>query len=658
MSGPKIAPYGVPAERILPYGSWESALTAGHIARGATPLGQLEVDGEEILWLEGRPLEGGRAVLVRQAADGSREVVTPDGFNVRTRVHEYGGGSYLARGGTIWFSNFADQRIYRQERGGPPVPVTTEEHSPGAGSRYADARITPDGKLILCVRELHAEGREAVNEIVVLPADGSAAPRAAVTGCDFYANPRISPDGRKLAWISWDHPRMPWDGTALMVAELSADGTVSGARQVAGGERESVFQPEWSPAGQLHFVSDRTGWWNLYSLRGGLPVPLAPMEAEFGIPQWVFGLSTYAFLPGGTIACTFIMEGKQNLALLRPGAGGVQRIHSPLCDVRFLRAFGAGRLAFVGAGPAAGAAVQTLDPATGTTELLRAGLDFSIDAGTVSEARPIEFPTEGGLSAHALYYPPVNPRFEGPAADRPPLIVMSHGGPTSMAGAGFDPGIQYWTSRGFAVVDVNYGGSSGYGRPYRERLKDAWGIVDVDDCLNAARDLADRGEADPRRVAIRGGSAGGYTTLCALTFRRYFAAGASYYGVADLEALAKDTHKFESRYLDGLVAPYPEGRDVYIARSPVHFVDRISCPVILFQGLEDRVVPPQQAEAMAEALRRKHLPVAYLSFPEEQHGFRKAETIRRTLEAELYFYSRIFGFRPAGEIQPVGIENL
>jgi dipeptidyl aminopeptidase/acylaminoacyl peptidase len=652
MSRPKTAPYG----------SWESAVSAGLIARGAVPLGQLDVDGQDILWLEGRPLEGGRAVLVRQAADGSREVVTPAGFNVRTRVHEYGGGAWLASGGTVWFSNFADQRVYRQERGGVPVPVTPEPALP-TGARYADGRLTPDGKRILCVRELHAEGREAVNEIVALHAGSPAEPRIVeprvlVSGSDFYASPRISPDGRRLAWITWDHPRMPWDGTLLWVADLSADGTVSGARRVAGGERESVFQPAWSPGGELHFVSDRTGWWNLYCLRGGRAVPLAPAEAEFGVPQWAFGLSTYGFLPDGTIACAFVTNGKQNLGLLRPGSGTVTPLDLPLCDFRYLRATASGRLVFLGAGPASGPAVRTLDPATGAAEVLRAGLDFTVDAAAVSEAQPIEFPTEGGLSAFALYYPPVNPAFEGPAAELPPLIVLSHGGPTGMAGAGFDAGIQYWTSRGLAVVDVNYGGSTGHGRRYRERLKGSWGIVDVDDCLNAARFLIAQGKADRRRVAIRGGSAGGYTTLCALTFRSFFAAGASYYGVADLEGLAKDTHKFESRYLDGLVAPYPAGRETYVARSPLHFADRISCPVILFQGLEDRVVPPQQAESMAAALRAKRLPMAYLAFPGEQHGFRRAETIWRTLEAELSFYGRIFGFTPAGQIEPLVIENL
>ena len=645
-------------ERIAaPFGTWASPITAALIARGAVPLGQVEMDGADLYWLEGRPREGGHTVLVRQEADGTREEITPPGFNVRTRVHEYGGGSYLVRGSTVWFSNFADQRMYRQERGGTPWPITPSPALP-AGARYADGRLTPDGRLILCIRELRAEGREAVNEIVALPADGSAEPRVVVSGSDFYASPRISPDGRRLAWLSWDHPRMPWDGTLLWVAVLSRDRKISEARKVAGGEAESIFQPEWSPDGVLHFVSDRTGWWNLYRLGSGKAEALAPMEAEFGVPQWVFGLSTYAFLGNDAIACTYIKDGKQHLGTVRGSVGSVETLHAPFTEYRFMRGNAAGRLAFIAASPTTSAAVATLDAATGAIDVLRSGLDFEVDPRYVSEARPIEFPAEDGKRAFALFYPPRNPLCEGPSGQRPPLIVMSHGGPTGMASGGFDAGIQFWTSRGIAVVDVNYGGSTGYGRSYRERLKGRWGIVDVDDCLNAARFLAEREEVDAGRIAIRGGSAGGYTTLCALTFRSFFAAGASYYGVADLEALAKETHKFESHYLEGLVAPYPSGRDVYVARSPIHFVERIACPVILFQGLEDRVVPPEQAEAMAAALRKKKLPMAFLAFAGEQHGFRKAETIQSALEAELYFYGRIFGFAPADTIAPLLIENL
>ena len=453
-----------------PFGSWESPITAALIARGDVPLGQVEMDGADLYWLEGRPQEGGRTVLMRQEADGTREEITPSGFNVRTRVHEYGGGSYFVRGGTVWFSNFTDQRLYRQEHGGSPRPITPSPLLP-AGARYADGRLTPDGKLILCIRELHAEGLEAVNEIVALPADGSAEPRAVVSGSDFYASPRISPDGRRLAWLSWDHPRMPWDGTLLWVAVLSRDGKISEARKVAGGEAESIFQPEWGPDGVLHFVSDRTGWWNLYRLDSGKAEALAPMEAEFGVPQWVFGLSMYAFLGNDVIACSYINDGRQYLGTVRGIAGSVETIHAPFTEYSYVRGNGAGRLAFIAASPTRSAAVVSFDAATGATEVLRSGLDFDLDPRCVSEARPIEFPAEGGKRAFALFYPPVNPSFRGPDGERPPLIVMSHGGPTGMADGGLDTGIQFWTSRGIAVVDVNYGGSTGYGRSYRERLK-------------------------------------------------------------------------------------------------------------------------------------------------------------------------------------------
>lgn len=643
---------------VAPYGAWRSPISAAQIAAGAIPLGQVQVAGGHVYWAEGRPLEGGRYVLVRHAPGGAMSELTPPEFNVRTRVHEYGGGSYWVHGSTVFFANFADQRLYRQDPGQPPVPVSPEPEVP-AGLRYADGRATPDGRLVVCVQERHAEGHEAANEIVVLPADGSAPPRPIVSGHDFVSFPRISPDGRRLAWTAWDHPRMPWDGSELWVGDFAADGSLSGARRVAGGAAESIFQPSWGPDGTLYFVSDRSGWWNLYRLpgAGSGAEPLAPMEAEFGLPQWVFGLSAYTFLPDGRIACTYTHEGRSHLGLVEPGTPGVRPLDVPYVEIGYLHAVG-GRLACVAASPTEAAAVVLLDVSSGGVEVLRRSTDVHVDAGYVSVAHPISFPTEGGLEAHALFYPPTNADYLGPTGERPPLLVLSHGGPTAATTAGFRLEIQFWTSRGFAVVDVNYGGSTGYGRAYRERLNGAWGIVDVADCINAARYLAARNEVDGRRLAIRGGSAGGYTTLSALTFSDAFAAGASYFGVADLEALARDTHKFESRYLDTLVGPYPEAKQVYRDRSPIHFTDRLSCPVILFQGLEDRVVPPSQAESMARALRTKGVPHAYLAFEGEQHGFRKAETIQRTLEAELAFYSRVFGFPLPDAIEPVEIENL
>jgi dipeptidyl aminopeptidase/acylaminoacyl peptidase len=669
-----------------PFGSWRSPIKAASLAAGLVPLGAVEIADDFVYWLEGKPLEGGRYVLVRRAADGTRLELTPKPMSARTRVHEYGGGAALVDGSTAFFSNFADQRLYRQDDGGEPYPITPEP-AVAAGLRYADACLTADRRLLICVRERHeSDGPEATNELVAMPADGSSEARVIASGHDFYAAPRASPDGRQLAWLVWDHPRMPWDGSEVWVGNLGSDGSISDERRVAGGPQESIFQPDWSPSGELHFVSDRSGWWNLYRVHDDTVEPLAPMAAECGTPQWVFGMSTYAFLADGRIACIVSSDGIDSLVFIQPGqpvsqpgqpvsqpgqpvsqpsqpvsqpGQPVQTANLPYSAYsRSLRSNG-NTLLFVAASPTEAAALIRLDTSTGATDVLARSLDRAPDAASVSRPRSIAFPTANGTAtAYALYYPPNNADFTGPQGERPPLIVESHGGPTSEAQAALSLGIQYWTSRGFGVVDVNYGGSSGYGRAYRARLNGQWGIVDTDDCINAARYLAEQGEVDGRRLAIRGGSAGGYTTLCALVFHDDFAAGASYYGVADCEALATDTHKFESRYLDGLIGPYPAARDVYYARSPIHFADRLSCPVILFQGLEDRVVPPSQAERMVEALRAKDLPFAYLAFEGEQHGFRKAETIQRTLEAELYFYSRVFRFPLSEKIEPVEIENL
>jgi dipeptidyl aminopeptidase/acylaminoacyl peptidase len=647
----------MPPQRA-PFGSWQSPVTAASIAAGGVSLGSVEIVDGDIYWQEGKPLEAGRVVVVRRARDGNEQELTPQPFSARTRVHEYGGGAYVVHGSTLFFSNFADQRLYRQDRDADPRPITPEPPIPAA-VRYADATLTQDGSLLICVRERHqSEGPDATNELVALPADGEGDARVIATGHDFYSSPRISPDGRQIAWLVWDHPRMPWDGSELWVGDFAQGGTITNQRKIAGGPQESIFQPEWSPAGQLHFVSDRTGWWNLYRQHGDSVEPLAPMAAEFGAAQWVFGMSMYAFVGEGRIACIYSQNGFDHLAILTPDQP-LQTLELPYTAfARRLRSSG-NTLVFVAASPTEAPAVIRFDTATGARDVLRRSLAHEVDPKYISAPRPIAFPTaDAEAMAYALYYPPANADYTGQDNERPPLIVESHGGPTGMTQAQLNLDIQYWTSRGFGVVDVNYGGSSGFSRPYRERLNGKWGIVDTADCISAARYLVQQGEVDGQRLAIRGGSAGGYTTLCALVFHDVFAAGASYYGVADCEALATDTHKFESRYLDGLIGPYPEAKDVYYARSPIHFADQLSCPVILFQGLEDRVVPPSQAERMVEALRAKDLPMAYLAFEGEQHGFRKAETIQRTLEAELYFYSRVFRFPLAEPIEPVEIENL
>ncbi|MCB0092896.1 MAG: S9 family peptidase [Caldilineaceae bacterium] len=635
-----------------PYGSWKSPITSDLIIADSIRLGEPTL-ADAIYWLELRPKEGGRQVLVQRAADGQTTDVTPAPYNVRTRVHEYGGGAYGVTPDTVYFSNFADQRLYRQAHGEPPRPVTPE-----TALRYADYVVDTGRNLLFAVREDHRGAGEAVNTLVKVQCDGDqAGGQVLVSGHDFYSTPRLSPDGSQLAWLAWDHPNMPWDGCELWIGQVNADGSLGQTARVAGGRTESIFQPEWSPDGMLYFVSDRTGWWNLYRWQAGEVEALCPMEAEFGQPQWSFGQSTYAFASPERLICTYSRQGESHLARLNTRTLKLEVIETPYTDIRNLCA-ASGRALFIGGSPTEGTSVVLLDLATGQHEVLRRSSALQVDPGYISIPQAIEFPTENGLTAHALFYAPRNCDYVAPESERPPLLVLSHGGPTGATSALFNMKIQYWTSRGIAVLDVNYGGSTGYGRAYRQRLNGQWGIVDVDDCVNAARYLVDRGQVDGNRLAIAGGSAGGYTTLSALTFRNVFRAGASHFGVADLELLAKDTHKFESRYLDNLIGPYPERRDLYIERSPIHHVELLSCPLILFQGLEDKVVPPEQAEKMFVAVRAKELPVSYLPFEGEQHGFRIAQNIKRVLDAELYFYAKIFGFELAESVEPVVIENL
>ena len=644
-----------------PFGSWTSPLGSADVARGSIRLADVQFGDDGVYWVESRPNEGGRYVLVRRADDGSVRDVTPTGFNVRTRVHEYGGGACLVAGTTIFFSNDEDQRLYRQD--GPdaaPRPITPEPERPG-GLRYADARLSADGTTLVCVRERH-EGDAVTNEIVGLAADGSNDPVILVSGNDFYASPRLDAEDLRLAWTTWNHPSMPWDGGEVWLSdvELGPAPTVSRARRAAGGPDASAYQPHWGTDGALYLLSEASGWINLYRLvADGEPAPLHPMAAEFGWPQWTLGASAFVSLPDGRLACTWTAAGQWSLGLLDPPSGRLERLDVPHTSYVQLRSQGT-TLAMIAGGPHSPSSVVTLDLAEQppSATVLRRAFDLEIEPSFVSVPEPISFPTDGGVEAHALFYAPTNAEFDGPAGERPPLLVLSHGGPTSSAEPTLDAETQFWTSRGFAVADVNYGGSTGYGRDYRERLNRQWGIVDVADCVSAARHLAEAGRVDPRRMAIRGGSAGGYTTLCALAFHDVFAAGASYFGVADLVTFTGETHKFEARYLDSLVGPYPEAAEVYRSRSPANFADRISCPIILFQGLEDEVVPPSQAEAMLDALRARGIAHAYLAFEGEQHGFRRAETVRAALEAELSFYAQVFGFEPADPIEPVAITGL
>jgi dipeptidyl aminopeptidase/acylaminoacyl peptidase len=642
----------MPEQRVAPHGSWRSPVSSDLIVRGTVGLSGIATGGGEVYWLESRPGEGGRSVIVLRTGDGRTRDVTPQPFNARTRVHEYGGGDFTVHDGTVYFSNFADQRIYQRHPDCEPRPLTPE-----TGRRYADMVVDRDR--LVAVREDHTgAGREPVNEIVSVDLeDGEETVLA--SGNDFYSSPRPSPDGRRLAWLTWNHPNMPWDGTELVVCDLDADGLPENVERVAGVRDESIFQPEFSPDGTLHFVSDRTGWWNLYRWREGRTEPLCEMEAEFGLPQWAFGMSTYAFVSPGRIACSYIERGASHLALLDTETGELRPVETPYSGIAHVRADGiTGDVVFRGSSPTETACVVRLDASGDHHEVLRRAGDLKIDQGYLSVPENVAFPTERGLTAHAFFYPPKNRDYAAPDGELPPLLVMSHGGPTGATSAALDPEVQYWTSRGIAVLDVNYGGSTGYGREYRRRLDGAWGVVDVEDCANGAIYLAERGLVDAERLMITGGSAGGYTTLCALAFTDTFAAGASHFGVSDVEALARDTHKFESRYLERLIGPYPERADLYRERSPIHAAERLSCPVIFFQGLEDEVVPPNQAETMFDALRDKGLPVCYVPFEGEQHGFRRAENIRRALDGELWFMSRVFGFDLADAVEPLPVENL
>ena len=642
---------------VAPYGAWQSLVRIDDVVGDVIVLGEPWIDGDDVYWLEGRPAEAGRRVLVRAAADGSTADLTPPPFNVRTRVHEYGGGSYVVGGGIVVFSDFGDGRLYRLDPGATEaVPIT-----PPGPWRYADLRPDLARRRFYAVREDHSAGEgdheAVVNTIVAVPLDGGD-PVVLVSGPDFVASPRLAPDGTRLCWLEWDHPDMPWDATRLRVALIEPDGSLGESTLAAGGPDESIVQPEWGPDGTLHLISDRSGWWNLYRIVEGPRLePLTPMEAEFADPSWIFDRSSYGFLADGSIAAVGRLGGSDHLFHVALD-GRVGELEIPYTELDALRTAPSGLVALAGA-PTDPAVVARFDPETlAVSGVLRRASTLTLDPATISRPEPIEFPTDGERTAHALYYPPTNPAFTGPDGELPPLVVLTHGGPTSNALTTLDLTKQFLTSRGIAVIDVDYGGSTGYGRDYRRRLDGQWGVVDVDDVVAAARYLVERGDVDPHRLAIEGGSAGGYTTLAALAFRDVFAAGISLFGVADLELLAQDTHKFEAHYEHRMVAPYPEGAAIYRERSPIHAVDRIRCPVLVLQGLDDRVVPPEHAEGIVAALAANGIPYAYLAFEGEGHGFRGAVAIRRTLEAHLSFLGQVFGFEPADPIEPLEVPGI
>ncbi|HMN75445.1 MAG TPA: S9 family peptidase [Burkholderiaceae bacterium] len=637
-----------------PYGSWTSPLSAQRIAAGSRPLAAPQIDGGSVCWLEGLPAQGGRVAIVRGRVDrkdgegGEGAIVTPPPFNVRSRVHEYGGGAMLADAGTLYFSNFADNLVYAQPPQGAPRALTAEPLQ-----RHADFALDRPRRRLIAVREDHSQpGREPRASLVALPLAGGAGVELAA-GADFYAAPRLSPAADQLAWLAWNHPRMPWEGSELWLADVGRDGLLARARRIAGGPGEALVQPLWSPRGDLFVVSDRSGWWNLYRVQGDVLEPVLPMAAEFGRPLWVFGQAMVGFTGEDEIVATYTIQGTSRLVRIDLARGSAQPLETPFTDIDELAA-GPGYVVALAASPTEAQQLVRIAAATGAHEVLARSVDELPDASLISVAEAISYPSAGGRTAHAFFYAPRNDAFEAPAGTLPPLVVMSHGGPTSMSANTLRLSIQFWTSRGFAVLDVNYGGSTGYGSAYRDLLRGQWGIVDVEDCVAGARHLAATGRVDGARMAIRGGSAGGYTTLSALAFHDVFKAGASYFGVSDLAALDADTHKFESHYTSYLIAPPgPERERLYAQRSPSRHADGIACPMIFFQGLDDKVVLPAQSEVMVEALAARGVPVAYLTFEGEGHGFRRQETIVRTLEAEASFYAQVFGFTLADAVEPV-----
>ena len=643
------------ARSVASFGSWASPIKPDILLHGTVHMRNQMArwDGADLYWSELRPYEGGRIVVCRRASDGTLSDVTPQGFNARSRVHEYGGGHFAVKDGIVFFTNFNDQRLYRQEGAGTPRAIT-----PADDIRHADMVVDAARRRLIAVREDHTTGaHEPVNMIVAVDADGRREPITIASGNDFYSSPKLSPDGERVTWQTWNHPHMPWDASEIWVGELDRDGNLTSSRKIAGGGNESVLQPEWSPSGELYFVSDRSDWWNLYRARGEGDEPVCRRAAEFGAPQWVFGQRFYDFNGPDEITCLFSDAGASKLGRLDLNTGKLQHIELLYTSLANLQVHDHSAVMFASSATLA-ERVLVIDLNTLAQEVVKVANPAHIESGFFSVPRPIEYPTENGNTAHAFYYPPRNHDHEPPEGEKPPLVVHCHGGPTGSAGPTYPFEFQYWTSRGLALVDVNYGGSSGYGRAYRQRLNGNWGVVDVDDCINAARYLVDQGLADPERVSITGGSAGGFTALLSLTKRDFYNAGASHYGIGDLKLFIDETHKFEAHYCDTLVGPYPERADVYQDRSAINFADRLSCPVILFQGLEDKIVPPSQAETFVAACKEKNLPYAYVAFEAEQHGFRQDKNIRRAMEGELYFLSQIFGFETADKIEPVEIENF
>ncbi len=637
--------------KVSPYGSWSSSLSLDHMVEDVVRLAEPAVDGSAVYWIETRPSEKGRSVLVTCAPGQEQSDVTPADYSVRSRAHEYGGGSYLARGDRVWFVNDDDQCIYTQT-----LPAGSPERLTATGAmRFADMELDRARNRLLTICEDHGKEGNPENFIAGVDLD-SGEISAVVSGADFYSNPRLSPDGSRLSWLSWNHPNLPWDTTELWLATVAPDGEISEQRCVSLGNDESVFQPQWSPDGDLFFVSDRSGWWNLFRFRDDATEVVIPEQAECGVPQWVFGMSTYAFPDSDHVVVATTRDGSWQLSRFGLATGRREALASDWTSIDGVAADD-GCILILAGGGARALSVVLIDP-QGAETVLKSAIDGVLDQSTISKPQAITYATSDGDQAHGFFYPPSNPVYRGPNKEKPPLLMICHGGPTSATATTLRLDIQFWTSRGFAVFDVNYRGSTGYGRGYRQKLYGTWGLADVDDCIHGARYLARQGLVDSKRMVIRGGSAGGYTVLNALTCHDEFSAGSSFFGIGDLESMFETTHKFEACYDHWLIGPKESRKSIAEQRSPINSADRIKCPVIFFQGLDDKVVPPDQSESMVQALKDNKVPVAYLEFEGEGHGFRQSQNIRRSYEAELYFFGKVMGFEPADKLDAVEITHL
>jgi dipeptidyl aminopeptidase/acylaminoacyl peptidase len=639
---------------IAPYGSWASPLSAQALAAGGISFGDLRSANGRLYWLENVPARGG-SISLFSLGEGAAAQVTPDSANVRSRVHEYGGASFIVVGDTVYYSQLSDQRLYALRSGGIPAPLTPPNY------RYADCIAIPatanSTAALICVREDHTDPAHVRNTLVRLPIPIAGAGDVLFDGSDFVSYPRISPDGRRLAFITWNHPNMPWDGTELRVAEMTPQG-LKAPVVVAGGAAESVLEPQWDSDGMLYFISDRSGFWNLYAERAAGAQPIWPRAAEFAAPLWQFGQSNYVLLDDGRAVVCFRERGIARLAVVNLKTGTGHVLDLPYVEFSHLTRIDAQHIAAVAGASKSLASIVRIDIASAKATTLRTAGQSPLHGDSISIAVPIDFPSANGRTAHAFYYAPTNPRHRAVAGTLPPLLTLVHGGPTSQSSPALRSSVQFWTSRGFALVDVNYGGSSGYGRAYRQLLNGTWGVVDVEDVIAAVRFLVGTKRADPKRTAITGGSAGGYTVLVALSTSDVFRAGTDRFGISDMTALARDTHKFESRYVDSLIGPLPQAQAIYDQRSPLNHLDGFKVPVLVLQGADDPVVPPNQSQRIVDALRARHVPVAYILYPGESHGFRKPETIINSQQAELAFYGRVFGFEPADQLPPLMIEGL